>query len=99
MVSAPRAAKALADSLLVSRVTALTWNWLAAFGSASKDFTTEPPCLPVAPITTMIRLEGVVWAIALFFIREKRLKTISDVEVGRLESRRGEEVLGKAVGF
>ena len=54
--SAPSEARDLALSLLASRVTALTWNWLEALGSSRMDFTMEPPCLPVAPKTVMVCL-------------------------------------------
>jgi hypothetical protein len=60
--SAPSSLSFCADSLVVSRVTALTWYLAAVLGSARMVFTTEPPCLPVAPKTTMICLAMVVVA-------------------------------------
>ncbi len=52
--SAPSEARALALSLVGSRVTALTLNWLEALESPRIDVTTELPCLPVAPKTVMV---------------------------------------------
>ena len=44
----------------MSRVTALMWYLAAVLGSARMVLTTLPPCLPVAPKTTMVCLAMVV---------------------------------------
>ena len=52
--SAPFSARALADGLELSLVTALILNSCAKVGSARICLMTEPPWLPVAPKTVMI---------------------------------------------